>query len=241
MSLNKVSGSGFPGWKMNRIKIKIIVLCSVLMSMMPLVPAYPGESGTEGHDKLLVTPVLIRSDVSSRFLDDVSAAIRKNLQSDDFFIINDKYPRDDSVTFNNYITGRCVTELAKVITDGIIILVAVKKGEVKIGEKQHSRYVVEDIIETRYTIYVSTVDLLAGRYDLRFRETVNDAEKLAVEADHIGKKIREFYIRRKPGPGTDKNTGATGDAPGAAEIIQAIHGAGLSCVDSMTYMDHAKF
>lgn len=210
---------------MNSVKIKIIILCSVFIYMMPLVSAYPGEGGTEGPDKLLVTPVLIRSDVSGRFLDDVSAAIRNNLQGDDFFIINDRYPQDDNVTFNNFITGRCVTELAKVIPGGIIILVAVKKGEVKVGEKQHSRYVVEDIIETRYTIYVSTVDLMAGRYDLRFRETVNDAVKLTVEADHIGKKIREFYIRRKAETG--KNTGAGRPGLLPADTVSVNHEAAL--------------
>ena len=129
-------------------------------------------------------------------MNDISAAIQKNLQKDEYFTVNDKFTPVESITFNNYITGRCVPELAKVIPEGIIILVAIKKGEVKVGEKQHSRYVVEDIIETRYTIYVSTVDLAAVRYDLKFRETVSDTARLADEADHIGKKIREFYINR---------------------------------------------
>lgn len=156
-------------------------------------PLYPGDLESTVQDKLLITQVQVASDVSVPFMDDVSSAIKRNLQ-DDYFIVNDKFCPADKITFNNYITGRCVPDLARIIPGGIIILVAVKKGEVKVGEKQHSRYVVEDIIETRYTIYVSTVDLTAVRYDLKFRETVSSTAELADEADHIGKKIREFYI-----------------------------------------------
>lgn len=185
--------------KNNGIKNNITVLAMVLVFLLQIAGAYTEEQESTALNKLVITPVLISSDVSSPFLDDVSSVIRKNLQADEYFVINDRFPRDERITFNNYITGRCVTELAKVIPGGILILVAVKKGEVKVGEKQHSRYVVEDIIETRYTIYVSTVDLSAGRYDLKFRETVNDPGKLTDEADTIGKKIREFYISKKTG------------------------------------------
>ena len=184
-------------------KINIRLFCMVLIFLTADFPLYPGNREGEGVTKLIVTPVLIKSDVSVTSMNDVSAAIRKNLQGDDYFIVNEKFVPDVTITFNNYITGSCVTELAKVIPEGIIILVAIKKGDVKVGEIQHSRYVVEDIVETRYTIYVSTVDLIAGKYDLRFREMVNDTAKLTDEADLIGKKIREFYIRRKSEVKTD--------------------------------------
>ena len=178
----------------NSVSIKIKIICVSLIFMVAGLPLYSGDLESTVQNKLVVTQVLIRSDVSAALMNDVSAVIQKNLQADDYFIVNDKFAPDDMVSFNSYITGRCVPDLAKVIPGGIIILVAVKKGEVKVGEKQHSRYVVEDIIETRYTIYVSTVDLAAVRYDLKFRETVSDTAKLTDEADHIGKKIREFYI-----------------------------------------------
>ncbi|HPS59522.1 MAG TPA: hypothetical protein PK514_15585 [Spirochaetota bacterium] len=214
--------------KIDNLKPGIIIFCMALVLMLPATPVFPGEQGSGGQNKLVFTPVLVKSDVTGIFMDDVSAIIKKNLQGDDYFFINDKFTPDERITFNNYITGRCVTELAKVIPGGIIILVAVKKGDVKVGEKQHSRYVVEEIIETRYTIYVSTVDLSAGRYDLKFRETVNDAAKLSDEADNIGKKIREFYTRRKSEVKTDA---VKGDSP-LINIISMKQGVSLCCINS---------
>lgn len=196
-------------FKKTGTKTHLIILFAGLIFFQTDLRLYPGDLEISSQDKLVFTPVLIKSDVPGPVLVDVSEIIQHSLQ-DDYFFINDRFTPEAGVTFNNYITGRCVTELAKVIPGGIIIMVAVKKGEVKVGEKQHSRYVVEDIIETRYTIYVSTVDLTAGRYDLRFRETVNDTVKLTDKADNIGKKIREFYIMKKP----DGNPGAEGAVNG---------------------------
>ncbi len=187
--------------------INSIILSCVALLVMWGFPAYSGDTEGMEQARLLVTPVLVASDVSDHVLENVSHIIEKNLQVDDYFYINEGYAPESGISFNKYLTGSCLTDLASVIPGGIIILVAVKKARFKVGEKQHSRYVTEDLIETRYTLYVSTVDLSAGRYDLKFRETCSDPLKLSDQADYIGRKIREFYTGKKPG---GNNTGDTG-------------------------------
>lgn len=151
------------------------------------------------NNRLAFTPVKISSEnAGDSFFDEVSGIIKKNLKGEPFFIIRDLYNPYSEITFNNCIKNQCTAELPNAVSEGIVIMICIDSFTVKTGERKVSRYVTEDITENRYTLYISTAEILKNRYDLEFSETFKEKSKLLNEADLIGKKIREFYIQRKP-------------------------------------------
>jgi len=150
-------------------------------------------------EKLVFTTITIPvSNVSDSLLNEVYNIIQKHLKGEEFFIINEKYTLSDDITFNNCIKKQCVRQLAGVTPDGVIVIISITSEEVKIGEKRLTRYMVEDLIEKRYILHIVSADLLKEKYDLEFTETFNNNSKLLNEADLIGGKIREYYMKRKP-------------------------------------------
>lgn len=151
------------------------------------------------HNSLAFTPIKIPSEiVSDFFLDEVSGIIKKNLEGEPFFVIRDLYNQYSEITFNNCIKNQCTAELPNAVSEGIVIMIGINTYTLKTGERKVSRYVTEDITENRYTLYISTAEILKDHYDLEFSGTFKKKSQLLKEADLIGKKIRGFYIKRKP-------------------------------------------
>ena len=151
------------------------------------------------RERLVFTAIKISGENSpDSLLNEASMIIKKNLKGEDYFIINDLYNTEAKITFAGCIKKQCIAELPNAVSEGIVIIISIKTDTVKTGERQLSRYVIEDITENRYTIYVSTAELLKESYDLEFTGTFTERSKLLNETDLIGKKIREYYLKRKP-------------------------------------------
>jgi hypothetical protein len=151
------------------------------------------------QNRLAFTPIKISSvNVYDSFHNEVSGIIQENLKGESFFVIRELYNPYTEITFNNCIKNQCTAELPNAVSEGIVIMIYIDSFTVKTGERMVSRYVTEDITENRYSLYISTAEILKDRYDLEFSGTFKERSKLLNEADLIGKKIREFYIKRKP-------------------------------------------
>lgn len=100
---------------------------------------------------------------------------------------------DESINFDNCIKKDCVKDIRNFFPGKIVITISITSAEVKIGQKRISKYMVEDITETRYTIYAFTNDPSKDKYDLTFKKTFLDPKSLLKEAESIGLKIGEFY------------------------------------------------
>ncbi len=177
---------------MNIIKLLILPIFLSLIFYLPLA------SEKDKLFTLIVSPVIISGDKKSGHLpDEVSMIIQKYLLEDVFFRINDKTVLNNKITIANCLKKECAAELKGITPEGVVIMISVTAVEIKTGEKRLSRYVVEDITEMRYTVHVSTADLQKEKYDLVFRSTYTNTSKLLDEAERIGEKIREFYIKEK--------------------------------------------
>lgn len=164
-----------------------------------IFPSLLSADETEKGERLTFTIITIaESTVSKSILNEAAVNIRKHFTGEQFFLINDQAALNEDITFNNCLRKQCAGELAGIAPDGIVIIISVTSEEVKIDEKHVSRYVIEDITETRYSINTAAVDLVNKKYDLEFKGTFNSTEKLLNEADQAGKKIRDYYIKRKP-------------------------------------------
>ncbi len=193
---------------MNKIK-SLISLIFILLTISSSLNAAEKEKPL----KLIFTPIIISGGNQSGHLpDEVSMIIQKYLLEEDFFLINDKFVLTDEITFNNCLKKQCAAQLKAITPEGIVILISVITTEVKIGEKKLSRYIVEDITETRYTVNVSTVDIQKEKYDLVYTSTFNNTVKLLDYAESTGEKIRDYYIKRKPAVRADAAAAEKGKA-----------------------------
>ena len=169
------------------------ILTALLLLFMAL-PLFPGGQDTAGQDRPVFTVIPINRLNSTEFK--ASMIIKKHLEG---FMINDSFRVTKSINFNNCIAAQCIEDLADIAGKGIVILITVTSENVKIDEKQLTRYLTEDIIERRYTVHVITSDLGRAGYDLRFSETVNDPSEILKAVDAIGRRIREYYSMNKNG------------------------------------------
>jgi hypothetical protein len=179
--------------------MKKINLFIILIFLLIIYPVSITARENSKIEKLIFTTITIPSSgIPESLSGNISMTIQNHLKDEDFFVINSNYTKTEGITFPGCLKKQCIDKLKAVTSGGIIILVSVSTEVVKIGEKHISRYAVEDITETRYTIYAASVDQLNEKYDLQFTKTFTDTAKLIDEADRIGIKIRDFYIKRKP-------------------------------------------
>lgn len=175
-------------------KFLIILICTLYVLSPPLKALE-----VKKQKRLDFTVIKIPGESSvDPILDEISLVIKKKLKDEKFFVINDLYNPDSDITFQNCIKKQCTLELPNAAAEGVVVLIAVKGVTVKTGRRQLSRYVEEDITETRYTLYVSTAEILKENYDLEFKDTFMGKAKLLNKADLIGKDIRDYYLKRKP-------------------------------------------
>lgn len=178
------------------------------MILLLIFPISLKASESSVPEKLTFSTILILdNNVPDSLRNDVIKIIQKHLKGEEFFAIVEDNIITDRITLENCIKKTCTAEMAETISDGIGLIISITSEDVKIGEKHISRYVVEDITEIRYTIDAAAVDLSKKRYDLVFSKTFNDSSKILKEADLIGIKIRDFYIKRKPVMKTDLEDG----------------------------------
>ncbi len=178
--------------KSGKFKIFFTLLICIFSSLL-------SAEENEKQERLAFTIITISdSIVSKSLINEATVNIRKHLTAEKFFLINDQATLTENITFNNCLKEQCAGQLARITPEGIGLLISITSEEIKIDEKHVSRYVIEDITETRYTIHAAAVDILNKKYDLEFKETFNSTAKLLNEADMIGKKIRDHYIKRKP-------------------------------------------
>ena len=179
---------------MTNRKFSTLLVCVLLIFSISL-----SAQEVKKRNRLVFTPVKIPSEnVSDSFLDEVSVIIKENLKGESFFLIRDLYNPYAEITFNNCIKKQCTAELPNAVSEGVLIMICINSYTVKTGEQKVSRYITEDFTENRYSLYVSAAEILKERYDLEFSGTFKEKSKLLNEADLIGKKIREYYIKRKP-------------------------------------------
>lgn len=175
------------------------IFTALILLMFPCLNLYPAAMENGGQDTPVFTVIPINRVNSTEFK--ASMIIKKHLEG---FIINDSFRLTKGINYNNCIAARCVADLADIAGSGIVILITITSEDVKVDEKQLTRYLTEDIIERRYTVHIITTDLGRTEYDLIFNETVSDPSKILTEVDRIGRKIREYYIKRGAGNGTDE-------------------------------------
>ena len=176
-----------------REKIYIIILLLLFSTSLPI----NGDDKT-ADKKLSFTIVPIHEPaISNTFLNSVSDTIKKYLKNEDLFIIKNQAKDDEKIVFNNCIRNNCIDELRSTASDGIVILISLSNYEIKTGEKYISKYITESIVETRFTIHVAAIDLLSSNYDLLFKKTSSQTEKIISETNIIGSEIREFYLKKE--------------------------------------------
>ncbi|PKL17690.1 MAG: hypothetical protein CVV49_09875 [Spirochaetae bacterium HGW-Spirochaetae-5] len=181
---------------MKNTKIFLLLLF-ILMAFFKSLNADEVEKVERLNFTLLKIP---GAEASDSIRSDISKIIRKQLENEDFFIVNVDEQKNlyDKVNPDECIKKECVGELSSLASEGIVLMFSISSEEVKIGEKHVSRYVVEDLTEIRYTIQVAAVDVFNKKYDLMFTGTFNNTAKLYNEAGLIAKKITNYYIQRKP-------------------------------------------
>ena len=148
-------------------------------------------------NKLTFTIAAIKeAAISNTFLNTVSETIKKHLKDEDSFLINNQTKNNERITFNNCIRNNCIDDLRNAAPNGIVILISLSAYEIKTGEKYISRYITENITETRFTLHVAAIDLAGAGNDLMFKKTSAQTEKIISEANIIGKEIGEFYLNK---------------------------------------------
>ncbi len=153
-------------------------------------------SGEEQH--LTFTVIIIPGYDVPDYLNNSSYIKIRNPLKNEGYTIDDYHPDiNKNISFDNCISRNCVQEIKKIFPDKIVIVISITAAEVKIGHKQLSRYLMEDITEIRYTIYVLTTDPLKDKYELTFKKTFLDSTKLLNEAGQIGLKIGEHYSGKR--------------------------------------------
>lgn len=158
------------------------------------------NAGEETKTQSLTFTVVSMSDYDvPDYLNKDSIVKIKNPLKNDGLILNDYRPGfDESINFDNCIKRDCVQKIRDVFPKDNVIIISINSAEVKIGQRRISRYMVEDITEIRYTLYVFTACPSKEKYELTFKRTFLDPAKLLKEAELIGVKIGEFYSTGKP-------------------------------------------
>lgn len=174
--------------------MKITGIYLLLFSFLIMLPyAAPAQEEAAARNLTFTVVTIPDFNVPEYLNKDSIVRIKKPLKNK-WNILNDYRPGlDENINFDNCVKRDCITEISNVFHQGIVIIISITASEVKTGEKHISRYLVEDITETRYTVYVFTAGSSDQKYDLTFRRTFLDSTRLLNEAELIGIKIAEFY------------------------------------------------
>lgn len=174
---------------MKIVKFKIVFFYILLI--LPLCLTAGGNNNTENLTFTVLTiPV---NDIPDDLNTESILKIKNPLISQGYHLDDYRPGFDENINFDNCIKKECISDIKDFFPGKVVIIIAITSAEVKIGQKRISRYLVEDITETRYTIYVFTDDPVKEKYDLTFKRTFLDSQKLLKEAEIIGLKIGEFY------------------------------------------------
>jgi len=161
-----------------------------------------GQEKAVVNERLSFAPVTLKgNNIPPALMNDVLMTIITRLRCEDYFSIIRNLPGIDKITYDRCMRNQCIAELTDIDPGGIVIIISLEARDVKTGEKQISRYLIEEIKETRYTIHVITADISKPEYELVFKKTFNSRSLVVNEAEIIGKAIMEYYIQRKPGGG----------------------------------------